>query len=194
MRHFDHARFGPVIADLLQDRRVSPLDQGRPDATLGAKLQALDAERLFAPAAIRRREMAEACLAALWLYGDDLDRSHRISQGLRSARAATGTASCIGARATLPMPSTGCAVSAPIRSTRHSGDEPATSPAMRPRTPRSCARRRRGTRTPSSICARRRVLARAAPRAVSQDPAAGMAAAVRLLLSARDRPGLMRRR
>jgi len=84
MRHFDHARFGPVIADLLQDRRLSPLDQGRPDSTLGAKLQTLDAERLFAPAAIRRREMAEACLAALWLYGDDLDRSHRISQGLRS--------------------------------------------------------------------------------------------------------------
>jgi hypothetical protein len=84
MRHFDHARFGPVIADLLQDRRLPPLDQGRPDPTLGAKLQALDAERLFAPAAIRRREMAEACLAALWLYGDDLDRSHRISQGLRS--------------------------------------------------------------------------------------------------------------
>ena len=26
--------------------------------------------------------MAEACLAGLWLYADDLDRSHRISQGL----------------------------------------------------------------------------------------------------------------
>lgn len=82
MRAFDHTRFGPVIADLLQDRRVSPLDRGSPDPALGAKLQALDAERLFAPAAIRHREMADACLAALWLYGDDLDRSHRISQGL----------------------------------------------------------------------------------------------------------------
>jgi hypothetical protein len=83
MREFDHARFGPVIADLLQDRRLSPLDRGSPDPAFGAKLQALDAERLFAPAAIRHREMAEACVAALWLYGDDLDRAHRISQGLR---------------------------------------------------------------------------------------------------------------
>lgn len=83
MRDFDHARFGPVIADLLREQRLSPLDQGRPDPTLGARLQALDAERLFARGAIRRREMADACLAALWLYGDDLDRSHRISQGLR---------------------------------------------------------------------------------------------------------------
>jgi hypothetical protein len=83
MPDFDHARFGSVIADLLQDRRLSPLDQGRPDPALCAKLQALDAERLFAPAAIRRRELADACLAALWLYGDDLDRSHRVSQGLR---------------------------------------------------------------------------------------------------------------
>ena len=82
MRAFDHTRFGPVIADLLQDRRVSPLDRGSPDPALRAKLQALDAERLFAPAAIRHRAMADACLAALWLYGDDLDRSHRISQGL----------------------------------------------------------------------------------------------------------------
>jgi hypothetical protein len=82
MPDFDHARFGPVIAELLQDRKLSPLDRGRPDPTFGAKLQALDAERLVAPAAIRRRELADACLAALWLYGDDLDRSHRISQGL----------------------------------------------------------------------------------------------------------------
>jgi hypothetical protein len=82
MRDFDHARFGPAIAELLQDRRLSPLDQGRPDPALGGKLQALDAARLFAPAVIRRREMADACLAGLWLYGDDLDRSHRISQSL----------------------------------------------------------------------------------------------------------------
>ena len=44
MRELDHARFGPVIADLLQDRRVSPLDRGSPDPALRAKLQALDAE------------------------------------------------------------------------------------------------------------------------------------------------------
>jgi hypothetical protein len=82
MRDFDHARFAPMIAALLEERRLSPLDGGQPDPTLGDKLRALDAERLFAPAVIRRREMADACLAGLWLYGDDLDRSHRISQGL----------------------------------------------------------------------------------------------------------------
>ena len=50
MPDFDHARFGPVITELLQDRKLSPLDRGRPDPTFGPKLQALDAERLVAQA------------------------------------------------------------------------------------------------------------------------------------------------
>jgi hypothetical protein len=82
MRDFDKARFGPVIAAFLQEDRLMPLDHGRPDPVLGDKLQTLTPDRLFAPAPVRRREMAEACLAGLWLHADDLERSHRISQAL----------------------------------------------------------------------------------------------------------------
>lgn len=82
MRDFDPAAYGPVIAGLLQGDRLMPLDRGRPDPDLSHDLQSLSADRLFAPAPVRQREMAEACLAGLWLYADDLDRSHRISQGL----------------------------------------------------------------------------------------------------------------
>jgi hypothetical protein len=82
MRAFDPAAYGAVVAGLLQGDRLMPLDHGRPDPDLGHELQALSADRLFAPAPVRQREMAQACLAGLWLYADDLDRSHRISQGL----------------------------------------------------------------------------------------------------------------
>jgi hypothetical protein len=60
------------------------LDHGRRDPELGARLEALTPERLLAPTAVRDGEMAAACLAGLWLVADDLDRSHRISQGLDS--------------------------------------------------------------------------------------------------------------
>lgn len=82
MPGFDPAAYGPTIASLLGDGRAMPLDGGRPDGTLRARLTGLDLDQLLAPGRVRDRESAEACLAALWLWGDDLDRSHRISQGL----------------------------------------------------------------------------------------------------------------
>jgi hypothetical protein len=84
MDDFDPGRYGPTIAALWPPDRLMALDHGRPDPELGAKLEALDPERLLAPAAVRDAEMAAACLAGLWLLADDLDRSHRISQGLDS--------------------------------------------------------------------------------------------------------------
>jgi hypothetical protein len=41
-------------------------------------------DQAFAPHPIRDREMANACLAGLWLYHDYLDESHRISQGIET--------------------------------------------------------------------------------------------------------------
>jgi hypothetical protein len=82
MPGFDPAAYGPTIASLLGDGRAMPLDGGRPDGAVRARLTGLDLDQLLAPGRVLDREMAEACLAALWLLGDDLDRSHRISQGL----------------------------------------------------------------------------------------------------------------
>src|SRR5260370_38994095 len=41
-------------------------------------------EQAFAPHPIQDQEMAQACLAGLWLYHDYLDESHGISQGIET--------------------------------------------------------------------------------------------------------------
>ncbi len=41
-------------------------------------------EQAFAPRPIQDHEMAEACLAGLWLYHDYLNESHQISQGIET--------------------------------------------------------------------------------------------------------------
>ena len=81
---FDPQAYGPVISELLSVERVPPLGPGQPDAAARSKLQAADTRKLFAHTAIRAAMMAEACRAALWLYYDYLDESHRISQDIGS--------------------------------------------------------------------------------------------------------------
>lgn len=80
----DTARFGPVIADLLDRTRPMPLGPASPDAELAEAMQAVTIDRAFADRAIADRSMAEACLAGLWLRVNDLDASHRLSQGIDS--------------------------------------------------------------------------------------------------------------
>jgi hypothetical protein len=82
MTRFDPGAYGPVVAELLQEQRLQPLGPGTPNEAIRPKLAALTPERALAPHAIRDHSMAEACLAALWLYHDFLDESHTISQGI----------------------------------------------------------------------------------------------------------------
>jgi hypothetical protein len=73
--------YGPVIADLLEDR-LNPLGPGTPNKEARPKLKALTVEKAFAHARVRDGEMAAACLAGLWLLHDFLDESHALSQGI----------------------------------------------------------------------------------------------------------------
>jgi hypothetical protein len=57
-----------------------PLGPGQPDESLRGKLTAVNPESLFAPAVVHDRDMANACLAGLWLLLDHLHESHEISQ------------------------------------------------------------------------------------------------------------------
>lgn len=82
---FDPDRYGPLFGALLREPRLNELGPGRPDATAQLTLKSLDLTAAFAPQRIRDRSMAEACLAGLWLYFDDLEASHRISQSLNHA-------------------------------------------------------------------------------------------------------------
>ena len=82
---FDPAAYGPKVAAVLGDgRRLMDLGPGTPDESFRPLLAACDPlADLGRP--VGDREMARACLAALWLYHDLLDESHTISQDLPSA-------------------------------------------------------------------------------------------------------------
>jgi hypothetical protein len=81
---FDPTAYGPAVAAILGDgRRLAALGPGSPDPAIRSKIAAFDPlADLSRP--IRDREVARACLSALWLYHDYLDESHTISQDLPS--------------------------------------------------------------------------------------------------------------
>jgi hypothetical protein len=82
MGRFKPANYTAPVAALLNEPRQMPLDRGKPNRAAFDQLSRLDEARLFDGQPVRHREMARACLAALWLYHDFLDESHRISQSL----------------------------------------------------------------------------------------------------------------
>jgi hypothetical protein len=80
MPSVDPSPYPPLIAQLLAEPRLAPLGPGTPNEWVRGRLRSLTAEQLFAPAPVRDRDMADACLAGLWLYHDFLDEAHQISQ------------------------------------------------------------------------------------------------------------------
>jgi hypothetical protein len=84
MTLFDPARYGPHLESLLRRAPLNPLDAGQPDSNARAQLQALSDES-FRLGAVRDRNMAAACRAALWLRFNYLDESHKISQDVESS-------------------------------------------------------------------------------------------------------------
>ncbi len=81
---FDLAAYGPAVAGVLRDARPNPLGPGTPTASLRPTLATLSPEAIVAPHAVRDRQMAECCLAGLWLAHDFLDESHEISQQIET--------------------------------------------------------------------------------------------------------------
>ena len=83
MNTFDPTKYSPAVQALLTEPRLSPLDPGSPNRASYDALQALD-DQMFQPHAVRDRDMAAACRAALWLYHDYLDEAHTISQEIET--------------------------------------------------------------------------------------------------------------
>ncbi len=75
---------GPIFGPLVTDAPLNSLGAGKPDRAAAQQLRSLSLTEAFAPHAILDQEMAEACLAGLWLMYDDLDRSHTISQSIET--------------------------------------------------------------------------------------------------------------
>jgi hypothetical protein len=61
------------------------LDAGIPNSEACKRLKSLTLEQLFAPNTIVDHSMAMCCLSGLWLWHNDLDRSHQISQDIHTA-------------------------------------------------------------------------------------------------------------
>jgi hypothetical protein len=78
----DTSGYPPLLAELLALERLQPLGPRIPNEKVRARLQQLTVETAFAGHTVRDADMAQACLAGLWLYHDFLDESHRISQDI----------------------------------------------------------------------------------------------------------------
>ena len=84
MSEFTPADYGPVFAELLGTDRCRELDAGRPDKSMRAALERATLAAAFAQAKVIDRDMAECCLAGVWLLHDFLDDSHAISQNVHT--------------------------------------------------------------------------------------------------------------
>ncbi len=80
----DVSRYGPVFAALLRDFRLAPLGPGSPNANAESLLRRLTLPSAFRHAQVADRNMAECCLAGIWLYHDFLDESHKICQEIET--------------------------------------------------------------------------------------------------------------
>ena len=86
MHTFDPQVYGPVFASLLDIDRRRPLDAGEANANVRATLERLTVTSAFAGGArpVKDDDMANCCLAGVWLLHDFLDESHTISQGIHT--------------------------------------------------------------------------------------------------------------
>lgn len=82
---FKPEQYGTRVASLLADAPLCELGPGQPNRGPLTELDSLDAADLFEGKPIRDGNMAQACLAGLWLRHNDLDRSHTISQSIPTA-------------------------------------------------------------------------------------------------------------
>jgi hypothetical protein len=75
---------GPAVTALLKDAKLNELGPGTSETARREQLAALTSETVVAPHHLVSPEMAQACIAGLWLRHDFLDESHRISQDLEN--------------------------------------------------------------------------------------------------------------
>ncbi|CAI8747075.1 hypothetical protein [Methylococcus capsulatus] len=76
------AHYSQPFTELLANERLNSLVPGAPNLGMRPRLDALRIETAFEPRTVRDPDMARCCLAAVWLYHDFFDESHRISQGI----------------------------------------------------------------------------------------------------------------
>lgn len=79
------AALTPAVQALLGIDRVMPLGAGKPQAAQRDALRRLTPEELFSSGRPQRRDLAEVCVALLWLRHDFLDEAHKIVQDVENS-------------------------------------------------------------------------------------------------------------
>jgi hypothetical protein len=74
--------YNELVARLVDRTELNDLGPGIADRSRHGELADLTVEQLVAPRPVQDQQMAETCLAGLWLLHDFLDESHEISQSL----------------------------------------------------------------------------------------------------------------
>jgi len=74
-------KYGPGIAAIIGDR-LPALGPGEPNSAAKEQLTALALNRTLGGKKVVDHEAAQCCVAALWLWHDFLDESHKISQDI----------------------------------------------------------------------------------------------------------------
>lgn len=82
MFEFDPQRYGSSVAKLISGDRLNELGPGTENQSAYAALDALQTTDLLPN--VSHPDMAQCCVAGLWLWHDFLDRSHDISQQVSS--------------------------------------------------------------------------------------------------------------
>ena len=82
MSHFTPAGYGPVFAELISGDRCRSLGGGSPSRAKRRDLEQATLAAAFAHTKVADRDMANCCLAGVWLLHDFLDESHAISQSI----------------------------------------------------------------------------------------------------------------
>jgi hypothetical protein len=82
--HFNPVNYGPVLRGLLGKERLNPLGRGTPVSDVREELQVLSIEKAFAHTKIADGNMANACIAGIWLLFNYLEESHTISQSVET--------------------------------------------------------------------------------------------------------------
>jgi len=85
MFSFHPQKYGAVVAELLDRERLCELGPGCPVASARATLEPLTPRDLFGSQEPVDSSMAACCMSGLWLWHDDLEQSHTISQGISTA-------------------------------------------------------------------------------------------------------------
>jgi hypothetical protein len=84
----DTIAYSPIALEFIKEVRLAELGPGHADEAMRPRLKKLTAAALFAPETVRDGDLAQACLAGLWLYHDFLDESHQLSQDLENSEGA----------------------------------------------------------------------------------------------------------